>query len=110
MIRFPFVEDHQGAKGVKRLCEGVEVSRASYYAWLVAAPARAGRAAADAVLAAKIRHGAGPGPGWWSRLRRPQSHCRPERERGRRATGQPQACGARDAPGRTGGDLSCAAG
>ena len=49
---------------MKRLCEGVEVSRSSFYAWLVAARARAGMAAADAVLAAKIRPGAGPGPGW----------------------------------------------
>jgi transposase InsO family protein len=53
--RFQFVADHQDAFEVKRLCELVEVERSSYYAWVKGAPARAGRAAADTVLAAKIR-------------------------------------------------------
>jgi transposase InsO family protein len=53
--RFQFVADHQDAFEVKRLCELVEVERSSYYSWVKGAPARAGRAAADTVLAAKIR-------------------------------------------------------
>jgi len=53
--RFQFVEDHKDAYGVKRLCEVIEVARSSFYAWLAAVPGRAARAAADAVLAAKIR-------------------------------------------------------
>jgi len=53
--RFQFVEDHKGAYGVKRLCEVVEIARSSFYAWLAAAPARAVKVAADAVLAARIR-------------------------------------------------------
>ncbi len=40
---------------MKRLCELVHVSRSSFYAWLAAAPARARRAARDAVLVARIR-------------------------------------------------------
>ena len=55
MNRFQFVEDHKDAYGVKRLCEVIEVARSSFYAWLAAVPGRAARAAADAVLAAKIR-------------------------------------------------------
>jgi transposase InsO family protein len=53
--RFQFVADHQHAFEVKRLCELVEVTRSSFYAWLAAAPARAARAAADAALAKRIR-------------------------------------------------------
>ena len=55
MNRFQFVEDHKDAWGVKRLCEVVEIARSSFYAWLAAAPGRAAKAAADAVLAARIR-------------------------------------------------------
>lgn len=55
MNRFQFVEDHKGAYGVKRLCEIVEVARSSFCAWLAAAPGRAARAAADAVLAERVR-------------------------------------------------------
>ena len=55
MNRFQFVADHQHAYMVKRLCEAVEVSRSSFYAWYAAAPARAERAAADAELAERIR-------------------------------------------------------
>jgi len=53
--RFQFVADHQDAFEVKRLCELVEVTRSSFYAWKAAAPARAARAAADAQLAMRIR-------------------------------------------------------
>lgn len=53
--RFQFVADHQDAFEVKRLCEVIEIARSSYYAWVAATPARAERAAADAVLAEKIR-------------------------------------------------------
>ena len=55
MNRFQFVEDHKDAYGVKRLCEVIEIARSSFYAWLAAAPGRAARAAADAVLAERIR-------------------------------------------------------
>ena len=55
MNRFQFVADHQDAFEVKRLCEVVEVSRSSYYAWLNAADTRAAKAAEDAVLAERIR-------------------------------------------------------
>ncbi|KOS53044.1 integrase [Rhodococcus rhodochrous KG-21] len=55
MNRFQFVEDHKSAWGVKRLCEVVEISRSSFYAWLAAAPARAARARRDAALAEQIR-------------------------------------------------------
>jgi transposase InsO family protein len=53
--RFQFVADHRHAFEVKRLCELVEVTRSSFYAWLAGAPARAARAAADAALAERIR-------------------------------------------------------
>jgi transposase InsO family protein len=53
--RFQFVADHRDTFEVKWLCEIVEVSRSSFYAWLDAAPARAERAAADAALAEQIR-------------------------------------------------------
>jgi len=52
---FQFVVDHRDAFEVKWLCEIVEVSRSSFYAWLDAAPARANRAAADEALAERIR-------------------------------------------------------
>ncbi len=55
MTRFQFVADHRDAFEVKRLCQTVEVSRSSFYAWEAAAPARAARAAADAELAERIR-------------------------------------------------------
>ena len=38
MNRFQFVADHQHAFEVKRLCQAVEVSRSSFYAWCAAAP------------------------------------------------------------------------
>lgn len=55
MSRFQFVADHRDTFEVKRLCKIVEVSRSSFYAWLAGAGARAERAAADEVLAARIR-------------------------------------------------------
>ncbi len=55
MSRFQFVADHQHAFEVKRLCELVEVSRSSFYAWVKAAPARAERASDDRQLAEQIR-------------------------------------------------------
>ncbi|MCU1691892.1 MAG: transposase [Frankiales bacterium] len=55
MSRFQFVADHRDAFEVKRLCQGVEVCRSAYYAWEKAAPSRAERVAADAVLAAQIK-------------------------------------------------------
>ena len=55
MSRFQFVADHRDTFEVKWLCEVVEVSRSSFYAWLDAAAARAERAAADEALAARIR-------------------------------------------------------
>lgn len=55
MNRFQFVADHRHAFEVKRLCQVVEVSRSSFYAWVDAASARAARAEQDAVLADRIR-------------------------------------------------------
>ena len=55
MSRFQFVADHCHTFEVKRLCQLVEVSRSSYYAWSTAAPGRAQRARADKDLAARIR-------------------------------------------------------
>lgn len=55
MSRFQFVVDHQNAYGVKRLCQVLEVNRASFYAWLAAAPTRAQRMVADQALAARVR-------------------------------------------------------
>ncbi len=55
MSRFQFVADHRDTFEVKRLCQTVEISRSSFYAWDKAAEARAERAAADAALAEQIR-------------------------------------------------------
>lgn len=55
MNRFQFVEERKDAWGVKRLCQVVEIARSSFYAWLAAAPGRAAKQAADAVLAERIR-------------------------------------------------------
>ncbi len=55
MTRFQFVADHRDAFEVKRMCQIVEISRTSFYAWESAAEAEAARAAADAELAARIR-------------------------------------------------------
>ncbi len=55
MSRFQFVADHRDTFEVKRLCEVVEVSRSSYYAWLDGAGPRAERASADEALAERIR-------------------------------------------------------
>jgi transposase InsO family protein len=53
--RFQFVADHRDAFGVKRLCRVLGISRSGFYRWLAAAPARAARAAAEAVLVEQIR-------------------------------------------------------
>jgi transposase InsO family protein len=53
--RFQFVADHSRTFEVKRLCQLVEISRSSYYAWAAGAPRRAERGRADQVLAARIR-------------------------------------------------------
>ena len=55
MSRFQFVADHRHAFEVKRLCQSVEISRSSFYAWTNAAAGRAARAAADAALADRVR-------------------------------------------------------
>ncbi|MBD7982941.1 IS3 family transposase, partial [Oerskovia sp. Sa2CUA9] len=55
MSRFQFVADHLATFEVKRLCEVIEVSRSSFYAWRKAAPARHARAESDAELAARIK-------------------------------------------------------
>lgn len=55
MSRIQFVADNSATFEVKRLCELVEIERSSYYAWLKAAPAREGRARADAELVERIR-------------------------------------------------------
>ncbi len=55
MSRFQFVADHSSTFEVKRLCQLVEVSRSSFYAWQQAADRRARRTAADAELAGRIR-------------------------------------------------------
>ena len=55
MSRFQFVADNSATFEVKRLCELVEVTRSSFYAWKAGAAARAKRAAADAELAERIR-------------------------------------------------------
>lgn len=55
MSRFQFVEDHMGAFGVKWLCRVALIARSSFYAWLKAAPGRAARDMADAVLVERIR-------------------------------------------------------
>lgn len=55
MSRFQFVVDNRATFGVKRLCQVLEINRSSFYAWLVAAPARARRAADDIVLGERIR-------------------------------------------------------
>lgn len=55
MSRFQFVADNRATFEVKRLCEIVEVSRSSFYAWLNAAPARAERRAADDALVERIK-------------------------------------------------------
>lgn len=55
MNRFQFVADHQTTYQVKRLCQVLELSRSSFYAWQKAGPARQQRAEDDALLAARIR-------------------------------------------------------
>jgi hypothetical protein len=75
--RFQFVADHRDTFEVKRLCQTVELSRSSFYAWERAAPARAERVAADAALAEQIKavqaqdraSGAPPGHGRAQRRR-----------------------------------------
>lgn len=54
MIRFQFVDDHRNTHEVKRMCQVLSINRSSYYKWRAGQAARAGRAAADAVLIAKI--------------------------------------------------------
>ncbi|RII40861.1 IS3 family transposase [Galactobacter valiniphilus] len=58
--RFQFVEDHRDAYGVKRLCQVLEVTRSSFYAWVAAAPSREARAKADEALAERIRQAQDP--------------------------------------------------
>lgn len=53
--RFHFVADHQRRHGVKRLCSILGIARSSCYYWRRTAADRAGRQAADARLAARIR-------------------------------------------------------
>lgn len=53
MSRFRFVEEHQDAYPVKRLCELVEVSRSGFYAWEHRPVSQ--REAADAELVVEIR-------------------------------------------------------
>ena len=53
--RFQFVADHRDTFEVERLCQTVEVSRSSFYAWEKAAPGQVERAARDAALAARIK-------------------------------------------------------
>lgn len=55
MSRFGFVDDHQDAFGVKRLCAVLGLARSSFYAWKKGAPQRAQRATADAELIEAIR-------------------------------------------------------
>ncbi|GEM_PF-2536396 len=55
MSRFQFVADHQHTFEVKRLCQIVEVSRSSFYAWVKAGPAPVERARDDWQLAQQIR-------------------------------------------------------
>jgi hypothetical protein len=47
VTRFRFVEDHQRAVGVKRLCQVPRVSRSGFYRCRSAAPARAARQEAE---------------------------------------------------------------
>jgi transposase InsO family protein len=54
--RFQFVADHQRRNGVKRLCTILGIARSSFYYWRRTAPERSARQAADARLAARIRH------------------------------------------------------
>ncbi len=55
MNRFQFVADHQRRHGVKRLCDILGIARSSFYYWRRTAADRAGRQAADARLADRIR-------------------------------------------------------
>jgi transposase InsO family protein len=52
--RFRFVEDHQRAVGVKRLCQVLRVSRSGFYRCRSAAPARAARQEAEDRLVERI--------------------------------------------------------
>jgi transposase InsO family protein len=62
VTRFQFVADHRDAFEVKRMCQLVEISRGSFYAWEAGAEARALRHEADEQLAERIRavHAAEP--------------------------------------------------
>ncbi len=55
MNRCQLVADHNGAFGVKRLCQVIGVARSSFYHWLKTTPDREARAAADEELAVRIR-------------------------------------------------------
>lgn len=55
MNRFQFVADHQRCHGVKRLCDILGIARSSFSYWSRTAADRAGRQAADARLAGRIR-------------------------------------------------------
>jgi transposase InsO family protein len=53
--RFQFVADHRDTFEVKWLCAVMEIARSSFYGWWAAAGGRDARAAADEVLAGRIR-------------------------------------------------------
>lgn len=55
MSLFQFVHDHRDTYEVKRLCQVLDVNRASYYKWLACAEARAVRRRGELVLAEQIR-------------------------------------------------------
>ena len=55
MSRLQFVADHQDTFEVKRLCNGVQVGRSSFNAWLAGAQARAQRRDDDDLLAERIK-------------------------------------------------------
>ena len=54
MTRFQFVDDHQHAFEVKRMCQVLDVTRSSFYAWQAAKPVREQRAKDDVELAERI--------------------------------------------------------
>ncbi|GAB3971219.1 hypothetical protein GCM10029978_045990 [Actinoallomurus acanthiterrae] len=53
--RWDFISAHAERFGVQRLCRVLGASRSGYYRWIVGAPARAARQAAEAALVAEIR-------------------------------------------------------
>jgi transposase InsO family protein len=61
--RWRFISDHHLEYGIQRLCRILQVSRAGFYRWRTAEPARQARADAEAALTEQIRaiHGAARG-------------------------------------------------